>query len=323
MKRGILIGVVGLVGLSCLCVLGWGGQNSTPLPKILLTLDFTTGIMSPFGTLKLSDGQDFEIEIVSLEPNYKKFDIQVTGIKSASLQGENPPSGKPEEKDIPSFVTIPIKHSSEYSSYQIIVKRKNPASDKDINSRTWVIPVFTHGWTLDFAGGFTADFLTSPVYYLEQTTYNNEAGNFIKENKDAEDLCTLGLVAMVHLYHTKIFGNPDKICWVPLTFGLGYSKSTDARYYFSPILGVCLGTKLFANVGVSLGAIDTLPGKYTKNAKSASGSTNMDLIFTTDKDPLSTLAKKTSWGIFVSLSYSFSSAAAKEKLQQPFTTGSK
>jgi len=309
MRGKRVLGFLGVLSLVCLFCSASAAPNKDVTIDPKVTLDFETGLITPFGTLKLSNGETFTIEVVGLIGGYKLYDTQVMGTKSEpkpDKSGLIDPT-KAEDKDIIKE-TITVVHRSEFSSYQIIVTRKTARTDVNANNRTWVIPVFTHGWALDFCGGFVVDSLTNPVYYLEQGTGADAANSYIKENKNAEDKFTLGLVAMVHLYHTKALGNPDWICWAPLTFGLGFGANTEARYYFGT--SCRFGGVLYLTAGGSFGAISALPAKYAKDAKA-------------DQSALTTLSKRNYWGFFLSLSYAFSGTAAKGKLQQPFSTSTK
>jgi hypothetical protein len=159
-------------------------------------------------------------------------------------------------------------------------------------NQTWEIDVFNLEWAAGFAGGFTLDWLTDPIFELDSGDQDGTMGAFVRRNRPAQDSTTLGLAAMVHLFHT----NPDflggrGVNWAPLSFGLGINDDSEARYFVGSSLH--FQNKLYLTVGAVFGEEDRLPNGLHEGD------------FTTERNALATLDQRTDSAFFFALSYAF------------------
>jgi len=102
--------------------------------------------------------------------------------------------------------------------------------------RDWTVNVTTYGWTVGFAGAFTGDKLTDPVFSLrpgKQVAADGTTadGFFVERRKGSEDSVKLGAATMIHLFYSdpNKFRLGPSLTWAPLTFGLGIGDSSQAR----------------------------------------------------------------------------------------------
>lgn len=272
---------------------------------VVVTLDFESGSINPYSVIGLVQGQKLHVRIEGLKDDVA-YNISIEGVKADRPESE---SGANNDRrgDSNGKKEYIIEHDKRYASYTVVVSEGGGAA------RTWVLPVETLRWQLAFSSAFVANTLTDPVYYLEPgvnsaTPGADKNGYFVKENSDAQDNVKLGLAALVHLYHTKKFGN-DTIKWAPITFGLGFGEGTKMRYYVGTSLK--MGDDFFVTAGVVAGQVNRLPAQL----KLENG-----MNFTRESNILQNLHTKTKVGAFISLSYSFGAGRAKQILMKPFST---
>ncbi len=273
-----------------------------------VTLDFDSGEVNPYSVIGLTQGQKLIVYIKNLKKS-AAYSINVAGVKS-----DKPQESAQNRADDAGKVTkeCTIIHDKRYVSYRIEVTEFKDGTKTD--ERNWDLPVETLKWQIAFSSAFVANTLTDPVFYLEPGV-NPDApgadknGFYVKENSGAKDKIKLGLAAMVHLYHSKKFGN-DTWKWAPVTFGLGFGEGTKMRYYLGTSLK--MGDAFFLTTGVVAGQINRLPAQI----KLATGEN-----FTRESNILENLHTKTKVGYFLSLSYAFGGAKAKQILMKPFSNG--
>jgi hypothetical protein len=265
-------------------------QNQRRLtPAYEITLDFRTSAITPYGAIELSDGEILGINITRLPS--ENVEIVVNGLLQNKEKSVTVPDG---DTSIDSYISI--IHRSEMAAYQITVRNLAP----DGVAHSWIIPVITAHWAVDFSGAFTVDALGNTSYYLEPAVRNNESGYFVRKNVNSSKL-GLGTAAMVHLYFNK---NNSKLKVIPITFGIGVSTGSDIRYYIGPSLR--FGGAAYLTIGAVLGDVDRPPVSTPVNS------------FVTDPNALTNVSKKKKFQLFLGFSYSFINSNAQERLQQPF-----
>lgn len=273
--------------LSMLCLL----ISQNMFSQAVITLDHKSKIQNPTGVIRLSNREFFDIVI--LNTNQDCFDYNVETVKI--------PGAEREEITNPQLTaTIHAIHDEKVTSYVVsatkksnITNEQNKQENCELSGYTWTIPVETYGWNLSFSGGFTADGLTDPVFFLEPVASDNPSNQMesqqvykIREDKNAKDQVRLGATAFIHLYHNGTRGWQKY--WAPISFGL---KIGDEQAYY---LGSTLkfGSKLFVTGGVVLGERTRLP-----DGLQVSGTTS-------DVNALKTLGTRTEASGFISISFS-------------------
>ncbi|HEX6096276.1 MAG TPA: hypothetical protein VF432_08135 [Thermoanaerobaculia bacterium] len=182
----------------------------------------------------------------------------------------------------------------------------------------WQVRVTTDGWDIFFSGAFTADKLTDPVFALVSEdrdldltdTDTTKTKGFVVRQSEEDDEFRLAAAAMTHVLHS----NPDRfnfgdINWVPLSFGLGISDNSQARYYLGT--GIRFGQKFFLTAGAAVGPVKRLPATLSLDA-------NDKRNFTTDANALSSLQTRNESAFFVGISYSFA-GVGPSNFSGPFT----
>jgi len=182
----------------------------------------------------------------------------------------------------------------------------------------WKVRILREGWDVAFAGAYTADTVTNPVFGLvagqkqiDPAPAAKTAGFFVKSFPKQEDAYRLGAAAMVHVFHTSpsAFSWHD-ISWTPVSFGLGVGEASQVRYFLGS--GVRFGSKFFLTGGVVVGSVKTLPaGLIANNADDPAG-------FTTNANALGAMGSKTRAGAFVGVSYTFA-GVGPSSFTGPFT----
>ena len=288
-------------------VYGFGQEKAAPeeeteLPQHDVSIDYITGLVVPFGRIEIAESGILKILVLNLKSD-EEYEFVITGIEKPTTEKRGKEAGT---KKV-TFKLIEIKHDPLYQSYRVTVKKNG-----EPESRSWVIPVFTHAWTLDFSGAFTFDRLINPVYYLEPGTQTDpiqnvpQNGFFVRRNTKAEDGVGLGAAAMVHLYHTKYLRFLKKtFTWAPLAFGLGVGANTETRYYLGTSARV--GDVLFLTAGAVFGKVDRLPANLAEGG------------FVAEANALATLPRRSKVALFLGISYAFAGKKAKEQLEQTFS----
>lgn len=204
-----------------------------------------------------------------------------------------------------------IIHDGKSTKYIIEAKRRANAPPEcnqppQLSERTWEIDVLTLGWKIGFAGGFTIDQLTDPVFHLtEQAGQTGNTKFRISRNREAEDSHKLGAAAMMHLLHSDpdFLGRND-VAWVPLSFGLGTGEDSKTRYFVGT--GVRFNTQLFLTAGRVFGSMSRLPSSL------AVGGT------TGNEKALEGLQSRTDDAWFLSLSFTFADVNFSDRFKAPF-----
>jgi hypothetical protein len=182
----------------------------------------------------------------------------------------------------------------------------------------WQVRVTTDGWDIFFSGAFTADKLTDPVFALvsedrdldDTSTTNPLTKGFVVRQSEEEDEFRLAAAAMTHVIHS----DPDRfnvgdVNWVPLSFGLGISDNSQARYYLGT--GIRFGQKFFLTAGAAVGPVKRLPATLSLDV-------NDKRNFTTDANALSSLQTRNESAFFIGISYSFA-GVGPSNFTGPFT----
>jgi hypothetical protein len=290
-----------VVWLLSLCIAGCLAIAEARMEAATSTvmLDHRDGSVTPFQTLELSKGDSVSVTVVHTDTTCFSYPISAQ-VADTGRSGDEDTSTK----------KLSITHDGKASSYQVTVSKRAGVTDAcgGLPDRTWTLPVFTHGWTLGFAGGFTVDSLIDRSYVLEAGTQNGVQGYFVGRNKGAEDSAVLGVAALVHLYHTDWAVSNRDIGFVPISFGLGIGATAETRYFFGT--GLRFSDQVFLTFGGVFGAAKRSPSGLPEGA------------FTTNANALATLGSEKGAGGFVALSYAFLGSGAKARLQTPFTSTS-
>jgi len=205
-------------------------------------------------------------------------------------------------------ISLPNTYDGTATGYKLDIKFQSGLStdlrdqckqDLRLDEDSVTIPVQPLTWALGFAGAFTADTLTDPVYFLEPGTkkINNvdTPGFTVHQNSGGKDTASLGTAAMVHLQHT----DPDRWPilggnWAPISFGLGVGADSKTKYYFGTSLR--FDEHLYLTGGVAFGPVKRLPNDLTLSEAHS---------FTTSATALDNLPTRNRAGFFISVSYSF------------------
>lgn len=266
----------------------------------VVVLNHADGSVTPFQTVELSKGDSLSVVIINTQLSCTTYSI-------SSQQSTTGDTGR--SFDVRTSKSLTIVHDGKASAYLVSATRLSGAgSTCTLPDRTWTLPVFTHKWALGFAGAFTVDALTDPVYYLAAGTKDGAAGYYFRENSNAEDSVVLGAAAMVHVYHTKWATWSTDFGWVPLSFGLGVGTTSQTKYFIGT--GFRLGDQFFLTLGGAFGSAKRLPDGAVKDG------------FTTDANALASLPTRRTGAFFTALSFSFLGTSARSALQAPFVSTS-
>jgi hypothetical protein len=263
-----------------------------------VALDHATGIVNPYGPLRLGDGDWVRIHITSTEPDLFSYNL----VPQESRGQES--LGKPDTS-----ISLNLQHDGTATSYQVSATCGQAGGCKLLN-RIWVLPVLEDKWVVSFAGAFTVDGLTDEVYSLTPEAVTGTGGTSstqyrVHRNEDAEDNVSLSTAAMVHLHHTRRLNVGKSVQWSPISFGLGLSSGAEPRYFLGTSLK--FGDAAFVTGGVVFGKQARLPNGLTEGG------------VTTDPNALNGSATRTAASVFVGLSYGFAATEAKARLLQPFS----
>jgi hypothetical protein len=299
-RLSICVAVVIAIGLA----LPSGAKDKTPAsddqandPKTV-TYDHKNQVLNPSGPVPLARGDILTINVTNTYADC--FQFPITALTQQQETGKERSGEEP-------YVTIPVKvrYNGKASGYKFSIKfRSDLTEDRkkvcqelgEVNEV--LIEVENLGWTLGFAGAFTADRLVDPVYFLEPGTGKvngtDTAGFNVRQNKSANDTAVLGTAAMVHLYHSDpnryplLGGN-----WAPVTFGLAVGSESKTKYYLGTSLRY--DTHLYLTGGIAFGPIKRLPNSLDTGAHS----------FTTSATALDNLPTRNKAALFFSVSYTF------------------
>jgi hypothetical protein len=169
---------------------------------------------------------------------------------------------------------------------------------KELSPTFFVVKVNESPWHVDFAGGFTASYLTDQKYGVSSS-------NTVFRNKSAEDQANLGFTGFIHTYNDKL--NLWDVTLVPLSLGLGINTDSKVSFFVGPSLKF---GKAFLTVGWNWGPVKTLPAGVSE------GST------ISDPNTLSNLPTRTGGNVFIGLSYTFL-GTGQEMFQKPFASPAK
>ena len=273
----------------------WYAEARQGSDGVTVILNHARGFANPSGTIELRKNQHLHVRIE--ETNADCFTYNAARATPA-------PGIKAMDASHPDTVLFDIIHDGKTPAYKISVVKRTGADPAKctLDNREWQIDVTTLEWSIAFAGGFTFDKLTNPVFELEKarrTTGDGDAtveGFRVERSRDAQDSYKLGLAAMMHLYHSDDsvlrVGKENRVHlnWVPLSFGLGVSDQSSVRYFVGT--SVRAGDKFFLTGGRVFGSVDRLPNGVQEHH------------FTTDSAALSTLGSRTDRAWFFALSYS-------------------
>lgn len=267
-----------------------------------VTLDHATGIVNPYGPLRLGDGDWVRVTITSTQPASFSY----------NLVAKDPQSAPPRSGMLKTMELV-VQHDGSAASYQVTATCLR-AGTCELPDRVWVLPVVQDKWEVSFAGAFTVDGLTDEVHTLVPETVAQTEGTpstqyRVRRNKDAEDSSTISTAAMVHLYHARKLALGKSIRWSPISFGLGLSSGSDTRYYIGTSLK--FGDAAFLTAGAVFGKTARLPNGLVENG------------VTTDANALNGSATRSQANVFIGLSYGFAASEAKARLLQPFSVGQK
>ena len=178
---------------------------AAPIQAKTVTLDHETLTITPGGAIGLYPDEVLEIVITNTSRQCYTFNLTpVEEEEGARPQGADVHRDK---------VSIPVVHDAAVVAYEVVVRKKPNLPEElerqcDREDHTFRVPVKTYEWRLGFAGAFTGDGLTDPVFYLEDGVENPDAppemqrqGFFVRQSQHAEDSYSLGAAAMVHLFH--------------------------------------------------------------------------------------------------------------------------
>jgi len=261
-----------------------------------IVFDHSSGVLSPGGSVAL--GRDDVLTIHVTNTFNRCFQFLTTLTPPAAVGAER--SGEPLVN-----IDVPVRYDGKAAGITLSIKYlpglspERRAICEELPERDVQIPVENLAWTLGFAGAFTADSLTDPVYFLEPGTKKingtDTPGFNVRKNSDAKDTATLGTAAMIHLYHT----DPDRYQsllgsnWAPVSFGLGVGADSKTKYLFGTSLR--WNEHLYVTGGIAFGAVKRLPNSLDTR----------DHSFTTSATALDNLPSRNRTGLFFSVSYTF------------------
>jgi hypothetical protein len=292
-------------------LLSAAAEASSP-KEILIFHD--TQVRQPAGTVALARGDVLNIR-VSHTINWC-YTYNLTNLPE-------PPAAVKESGRRAAFtedVLIPVVHDGKAPGYRVSIK-KRASLTADEKTRCFLpdadfdIPVETLSWNLGFAGGFTADRIPDPVYFLEpgkkKVNDVDTDGFFVKENRSAESRASLGTTAFIHLFHS----DPDKYSilggfanWAPVSFGLAVGSNSQTKYFLGTSLR--FDQHLYLTGGVAIGPSTRLPNTLDLH----------DHNFTTSATALDNSPKRTAAGLFIGVSYTFLGRNLTSTFSGPFAS---
>jgi hypothetical protein len=264
-------------------------------PTKEITFDHSSGVLSPGGPVALGRDDVLTIHVTHTFNGCFQF---LTTLTPAPVGAER--SGEPLVN-----IDVPVRYDGKAAGITLSIKYlpgllpERRAICEELPERDVQIPVENLAWTLGFAGAFTADSLTDPVFFLEPGTKKingtDTAGFNVRKNSDAKDTATLGTAAMIHLYHT----DPDRYRsllgsnWAPVSFGLGVGADSKTKYLFGTSMR--WDEHLYLTGGIAFGSVKRLPNTFDTG----------DHSFTTNANALDNLPSRNRVGVFFSVSYTF------------------
>jgi hypothetical protein len=207
--------------------------------------------------------------------------------------------------------TLEQTHDDRYGGYVVRILKKDTGeaatvimadqTKTELKPATFIIAVRTQKWSYEFAGAFTVNQLTDPVFALETRSTNGVEQQFLIEDEQARDTVKLGIGAFIHVFH-------DRLPWVAGTFGIGINSDSKATYYLGPTFRLSDAAGLTA--GVVFGPIARLPAGTAVGQPAP------------DANVLNNLGTKIDKQFFVAVSYTFLGDRSEEQLSKPFAGGS-
>lgn len=287
--------------------------------QTIVTIDHRTNVQNPEGLIQVAQGQQLTIKVLNTFPEC--FDYNFEPVLAPTTQAQRSARVKAAQPLKAEDVTFNINHDRQFGSYKITITAKDLSKDPSLKdqcdalpqkAQTYVVTITTYGWSVGFAGAFTADRLTDPVFSLrpgkqvtgEGANQMTTDGFFVEKNKSAEDSARLGAAAMVHLFHSdpeRFSWKRFSVNWAPLSFGLGVDNGSQAHYFLGT--SVKFGDQAFLTAGYVFGPRKRLPDGVHD--------------FTTDQNALSSLPTKNSSAFFVGISYTFISVT-RDTFQNAF-----
>ena len=214
--------------------------------------------LTPDGTLTsvfLNQGQILRIWITDTNLQcftYNAAVAQAPLTTTFALDGGGPP---------PNTAELVVTHDEDVSAYSITVAKINQTGCESpkvgqtiLGNRTWTIPVKGR-WNLAVSGAYSADGLTDRGFYLEPGTQKGQngaadkQGNYIREDKNAQDRAQWSPSLMAHIYQ------PGRM-WVPFTFGVT-TDTNNMKVYLGT--GIRFLNKLYVTTGYVNGPRKRLP----------------------------------------------------------------
>lgn len=271
------------------------GAPLSAAPTKEIVFDHSSGVLSPGGPVALGRDDILTIHVSNTFNNCFQFLPTLTPARTGLER-----SGEPLVN-----IDVPVRYDGKAAGITLSIKYQPGLSPErraiceELPEREVQIPVENLAWALGFAGAFTADSLTDPVFFLEPGTKEingtDTAGFNVRKNSDAKDTATLGTAAMIHLYHT----DPDRYSsllgsnWAPVSFGLGVGADSKAKYLFGTSLR--WDEHLYLTGGIAFGSVKRLPNTLDTR----------DHSFTTNANALDNLPSHNRVGVFFSVSYTF------------------
>jgi hypothetical protein len=266
---------------------------ATPTPKLQcdVTFDHANENSDRIYFRRMDDGQQFSICISNTYT--AEFTYKIAGIVAPTP----PPAPFKLEGvgKIPDSTRLTHQHESRYGGYIIRIRNKALADstavsvngvDIVLHDVDLIVYVDQRRWALDFSGGFTAGFVTDPIFEIKRNDDPNDPNTLkVVEKEDAKDLARLGLAAFIHVRHKRF------VPWLAGTFGIGMNESNRTTYY--------LGLSLRASDLASL----TFGGTLTSVNRLPNGIGPGDSV--TDANALSNLPTRIKGGFFLGASFKF------------------
>lgn len=267
-----------------------------------VTFSHQTHVQSPAGKVSLARGDVLNIRIQRTIEQCYTYNLSIIPREEVVPEG-----GRLRPTD---EVLIPVEHDGEAAGYKVSIRtRKGFENRPECGDETEVeIPVETLAWGLGFAGGFTADRIPNPVYFLEEGKKGDTAGFFVRQNRSAESRAALGTGAFIHLFHS----DPDRYSlggfgnWAPVSFGLAVGNDAETKYFIGT--SIRFDQHLYLSTGVALGPSTRLPDSLDLR----------DHNFTTASTALDNAPKRTAAGWYIGLSYTFLGRDLANTFSAPF-----
>lgn len=206
--------------------------------------------------LLLRDREKFQLKILSTCPadfTYEVINITPSPPPAAATPARTT-SGRPKLED---KVVATVEFDGRHSGYILNARKiatsstcfSDDAADKPIElaSATFVVAVKAEAFALAFAGGFSVSKLHDRVFAVREA----EPGvKRVFREADKEDKVSLGLAALIHLYH-------ERVPAAALSFGLGVRNDNKAHYYLG--LSWRFGDQAAITAGFLFGSVTRLP----------------------------------------------------------------